>query len=239
MQKAYKDNFNETRQAIAKRILNNPLAAYIGYPGENSECRRAELQQVADGTDTSSSSFSFIRLSEFRRGDTNCSLDIGFETSSRYFDFEPRVDAEGNEWSQYNLKFSVNHPCHGSSDPSTTLARLKLWHDVAMLAAELQAEFCGWGNSREIWKMTKTAAQALEQKALLEKQQVDRNVRNLIDANRRAMRVGSERVIGSELLKKNEIPLGTFSAEFGELDDVKKYSLIANPECGACLTRVA
>jgi hypothetical protein len=211
-----KDNYRETHQALAARILRDPLAQHVGYTG-----RSEQLQRDAAGEgDLSRWSFQSV---EFRRADTNCSLDVRVESVDRGYRLGPDTDKEGNEWTQYELTCSVNFPCHGSSDPATVMARLKLYQDVAMLAAELQAEF---GGRREIWKMTRTAAEVAEAKAKAEAEKVQRRARELVQAARKGMRVGS-----NELIAKNHVegmPAGTYTVQIDE--PTGKRDASGNPE---------
>lgn len=144
MMRQPKDNHREIYWLVEARILQSPLAQYT---------RTERLRRGAGGEDQSD--WSGYLSVEFRRADTNCSLAIlldGVDCRS------PVLDEEGNQLVQYKLTCGVNFPSHGNSDPATVMARLKLYQDVAMLAAELQAEF----GLREIWKMTRSAAEVAE-----------------------------------------------------------------------------
>lgn len=204
MMRQVKDNYRETHQALAARILRDPLAQHVGYTG-----RSEQLQRDAAGEgDLSRWSFQSV---EFRRADTNCSLDVRVESVDRGYRLGPDTDKEGNEWTQYELSCSVNFPCHGSSDPATVMARLKLYQDVAMLAAELQAEF---GGRREIWKMTRTAAEVAEAKAKAEAEKLSRKAREIVQAARKGMRKGGDAVVAYNNVEG--IPAGKYPVQIDE-----------------------
>lgn len=227
-----KDNYRSTHQTIAQRVLSSPLAQFVGYGGlAGHDGQRLTAAARGEGD---LSSWSFLSL-EFRRADSNANLEVRVESVDRYYRDGAMTDKDGNEWTQYTLTCQVGYPSHGSTDVATVLARAELIREVAMLAACIQAEF---GGRNEIWKMTRTAEQVAEAKAKAEAEKLNQKLRTVVDANRRQMRVGSERTLGVDLIK--EIPAGQHEVAFGENNgEVKKYNLFVTPEAGACLSRVA
>lgn len=226
MMRQPKDNYRATHQAISQRVLSSTVGSAV------SPYRIEQLKAHAAG-EGDLSNWTFFSV-EFRRADTNCDLSVRLESVERY-NYGPSTDKDGNEWHQYKLECQVSWPSHGSSDVATCMARLNLYQQVSMLAAELQAEF---GGRNEIWQMTATKEQVEERKAKAAAEKLNQQLRSVVDANRRQMRVGGERTLGVDLIK--ELPAGKHEVSFGENNgEVKKYSLFVTPEAGACLSRVA
>lgn len=228
MMRNLKDTYRATHQAVAARILNSALASTIGYQGDPNRLLR--VQDAAEGK-SDLSSWSFLSV-EFRKAGTNISLDVKVEGEDRYFRGGPTKDKEGNEWEEYKLTCTVNWPCHGSTDVGTSLARLEFYKQAALLAAEIQAEF------PELARMTRTVAQIAEAQEKAAAEKVAQQLRSVVDANRRQMRVGGERTLGVDLIK--DLPAGQHELSFGENNgELKKYNLYVTPTAGACLSRVA
>lgn len=224
MMRQPKDNYRATHQAISQRVLSSTVGSAV------SPYRIEQLKAHAAG-EGELSNWSFFSV-EFRRADTNCDLSVRLESKDRY---GRDTDKDGNEWMQFELECQVSWPSHGSSDVATCMARLNLYQQVSMLAAEIQAEF---GGRNEIWQMVATKEQVEERKAKAEAEKVNQKLRSVVDANRRQMRVGGERTLGVDLIK--ELPAGQHEISFGENNgEVKKYNLFVTPEAGACLSRVA
>ena len=125
---------------------------------------------------------------EFERAGTNVTLDIKLDEASSYRFGEPAKDKEGNEWREYEIKTSVNWPCHGSCDPATAIARLALYSDVALFAAEIAAQF-----GRKFQKMTATAAEVAERKAKQAAHEQQRKAEACVAANSKGLRPGQIR----------------------------------------------
>lgn len=228
MMRNLKDTYRATHQAVAARILSSSLAGTIGYPGDPNRLLR--LQDAAEGK-SDLSSWSFLSV-EFRKAGTNISLDVKVESEDRYYRGGPTKDKEGNEWEEYKLTCTVNWPCHGSTDVGTSLARLEFYKQAALLAAEIQAEF------PELARMTRTVAQIAEANRVAEEKRVQERIRGLVDGNRRQMRIGGERNLGSDLVQG--LVSGRHEVSFGENNgELKKYVLFVTESAGACLSRVA
>jgi hypothetical protein len=129
MARTYQDTFSAARQTLAQRIISHPLAHFL------SPHDRERLQLVIDGT--AKDTYTFLSL-EFRKAGTNASLYVEAEPLLGWR--EERKDAEGNEWMEYGIRSKMNFPCHGSTEPGTVLARLAFYQEIALLAAEIQAE---------------------------------------------------------------------------------------------------
>jgi hypothetical protein len=170
MMKNPQDNYAATRALIAQRIIASSINPSIGYPGAKVNHDRDRLEQVARG-EGDSTGFSFLNV-EFRKADSGCSLYVRCDDVS----YEPRTDAEGNEWRQYQVTTEASWPSHGGTSPGTSLARLAFYTQVALLAAEIEAEF---GGRAEVWRMTRTAAQVAEANAKAEQERIERR---LVDA---------------------------------------------------------
>jgi hypothetical protein len=121
------ENLTAVRTLIARRILQSDLAKHIGFEGD--EARLSDLEEAVAGS-RRPSYVSWLVTATFRRAGTDCTLDVGMDWSG----------AKVDDLEQVRLEFGVNHPTHGSSAPSDVLARTKLYQDVAMLAAEIEAE---------------------------------------------------------------------------------------------------
>lgn len=88
MMRQPKDNYRETHQAVAARVLKNPLAQCVGYAGNTDRLQR----NAAGEGDIDRWSFQSV---EFHRAGTNCSLDVRAESVDH---LGPHTDKEGNEW---------------------------------------------------------------------------------------------------------------------------------------------
>jgi hypothetical protein len=227
----FEDNYNAARSLVARRILNSSLTGCIGYPTTDPAQNGAliRLQALLKGEEVQAS-WSFVDI-EFRKADTNCSLEVKLESVDRA-DFSDHTDKQGNEWNVYELSTKVNYPCHGSADSATVLARVNLYQQVAMLAAEIQAEF----KDKYVMKMRRSAEEVAAAKVEAEKEKLQRKLNILVDANRKNMRVGSELRLGSLVA---DIPAGRYEVELWNngrvgVGEPKKYLLnvVATTELG-------
>lgn len=207
------NNYVDIRARIARRILNHPLAQFVGYPTD--EYRLSRLRQFAD-KDTSSDGFSFISL-ELRRAGTNVSLSIEQEKVWSLRDDGTRTDKDGNDQAQYNFRATVSWPCHGSQDAGTAIAWLRFYEEVALLAAELNAELA----NENVWRLVRTKEEREAQEAKKEAEKVHLAVVRAIDNVRQNMRVGSP-PRNTLLQDLAGIPDGAYEHEFS---DGKKYRL--------------
>jgi hypothetical protein len=205
-----KDNYKETHQAIARRVLNSKLAAFVGHPTFDGRLER--LEAAANGTEELLSAWTFLDV-EFRRAGTNCSLEVRADVVNSRWDGQPTLDNDGNEWNQYSLTTKINWPCHGSTDAATALARVALYQEVAMLAAEIQAEF------PDCMRMTRSATDIMLAKI---KEKHESNVRALnafVAEHRKNMRVGTMNLVGVRVTP--DFPAGTYDVEL----DNKKFTV--------------
>jgi hypothetical protein len=226
------DTFFSTRSRVAKRILTSSLAPFVGNEGDVNRHARlidATLGRLPELVST----WSFLDAT-FRRAGTDCSLEVRCEYAGGRYAGEAEADAEGNEWTQFRVWCEVNFPCHGSSAPAAVLARCALYTEVAMLAAEIDAELGG----QEVWRMTRTAAQAAEAKAKAEAEKVQQAVVRLLDANRKHMKVAAEKafVVSSLGSLLTGVPTGTYQHEF---NDGKRFTLHVTEGVGASMMRTA
>lgn len=230
------DTYSESLKSIAKRIVNSPLAQFVGYGGLDSRDFQ-RLRAIADGSDNNDFAWCYLDV-EFRRADTNANLCIKCDAvyhkegdMRRYV----QVDQDGNEWTEYTLSCSVNYPSHGSADPATVMARAQLLQEVALFAATIQADF----GRRNLLHMTRTAQQVAEDKAKADREAVERQVRGVVLANRNGMRVGGERNLPASLIT-GVIPEGRHEIGVGHHDgSIRKYVVFATAAHGANLQRVA
>jgi hypothetical protein len=211
------DNYYSVQQAIAKRVLSTPLASSIGYGGIGSHGYN-EIKRIADGEKSDRYGYASV---EFRRADTNCDLSIRANAKNDYGSTR-EVDADGNEWVSYSLTVEVGYPSHGSSDPATVMARVNLISQVAMLAAEINAEF---GGRNEIRKMVCSAAEVAERKAKIEADLVKSNINKFVRLHSKGMRVGSDRTI-ERSTSALPIPEGSYTCDLGDsAGNIKKYGV--------------
>jgi hypothetical protein len=235
----FEDNYNAARKVVAKRILASSVAGCIGYslnePSENGALVR--LQGYAVGAEVKDG-WTFLDV-DFRKADTNCSLDIRLESVDRH-DRADHTDKQGNEWSVWTLVTKVNWPCHGSSDPATSMARLNLYQQVAMLAAEIQAEFSG----KYVMKMSRSADEIQAAKAEHEAQKLKTKVNVFVEGHRKNMRLGKDLSYGAAYFINQEIPAGMYQVELWNNGRVgvgqsKRYTLnVLDRDRGALLTRI-
>ena len=183
MKRNRQDNHRSTHQAIARRILFSPLAAFVGYPdtGDTISRGRLELERSSRG-EGDVDGWTYLRV-EFRRADTSC--DLAFSLKNRDHWARRDLDDEGNEWVDYDLECTINHPTHGSADPATVLARVALYGEVAMLGAALAAEF------KSVSRMTRTAAELAAEKSRKEEEALKSRLQELAAAQGKGMRTGS------------------------------------------------
>jgi hypothetical protein len=219
MGKARTDNYRSTHQAIASRVLANPLAAAAA-----SHYAERLTDWAAGQGDLSA--WSYLNI-EFRRADTNCDLTVRLDAKDS---FSRDTDEQG-EWRSYTVRCEINWPSHGSAAVATSMARLHLYQQVAMLAAEIEAEF---GGRNEIHHLVATAAEIAERDAKRAADKRAAKIRDLVEANRRNLRVGSERALGADLI--TDIESGRHEVAIGES---MKYTLFVTAGVGANLMRVA
>jgi hypothetical protein len=90
------------------------------------------------------------------------------------------------------------------------LARVKLYQEVAMLAAEIEAEF-----SESVWQMVATAQQIADEEAKRAKAALANKVETFVKMNRQGIRPGGRRVLQGghgpgEKSELREIPAGQY-----------------------------
>lgn len=234
MKRTLKDNYNATKQGIARRVLASPLAQFFGYPSD--EDRLTVLSEIAAGDFTHAAAYSFMRGLEFRACGTSCDISVDVE-GTEWRRSEDRLDDEGNEWRQYTLTCKVNFPCHGSTDTGTLMARLEFYRQVTLFAAMLQAEF--GGTTTEIWKMTATKAEVAERNLKAEQQRLKSKIDSIVDGYRGGMRVNGAHGVSHDAVEG--IPVGVFIIERDDRGTKKTYSFTVNkPDSvyGASLVRL-
>lgn len=199
------DNTKETNATIARRILASPLAQFVGHACDAH--RLDALEALVMGDKDVSAIFSDIACTEFRRAGTSVTLDVRRRSEETLSGKLVHTDSEGNEWKKYSITFGVNWPCHGTVTPSVALARVALYHEVAMLAAMLEAEF---GNGYEMWQLHRSAEEVSAAKREEEALNVKMTAGKFVDANCRGLRVGFR---ASRLLiaKPEGLPKGTYT----------------------------
>lgn len=213
------DNYRSTHQAIASRVLASPLAAHVFHSIER-------LQAYANG-DEALSAWNYMSL-EFRKAGTTCSLSVSLEDKDSFRRVD--TDSDGNEWRRHALACQVSWPTHGSTGSATCLARLHFYQQVAMLAADIEAEF---GGDNEIYQLVATKADVDARNAKAAAEKAQQHIREVVESNRHNLRVGSERTIHSELIAG--IEAGKHEVALGE----KRFTLFVTAGTHANLMRVA
>ncbi len=233
--KQYKDNFKSMRADIARRVLSSALVPYIGYPGDVNRLDQLNAM-VAEQGDLST--WSYLSVS-FRKAGTGVDLSIDVDRADG--DWKASVDAEGNEFHQYNLRIGINYPCHGACAPSTTLARANFISQVALLAAEIEAEFSGVA----LWHMTRSAAEIkedadkqAERDRLAAEQQVTDKFVACVKAISTSMRVDGFRDIPVAYLEGLPTGVRNNISVNGKTFSVKKIEVAGNAPVGL-ITRTA
>lgn len=188
------DNFAETLNAIRRFIYANVPA---GIDGE-------KLERLLEGQTH------YFPL-EFRRDDVSCTLYVeldGFAAASV-------TDEQGNRWRQYALSAKPSWPSYGSVPTGQAQAFVKLVSEVTDFAVKLMAEF-----DKPINKMVETAAEAADRKQKAAEENCRANVRSLMRANVKGMRVGQERVVRLPEGAPDMLPVGLVTFD----DGVRHYT---------------
>ncbi len=232
MNQAFTDNFRETHKALARKVLQHPLAANVNHP--SMEHRLALLLRQAEGL-TEVSPWNYFSATFYRAG-TSCCLDV--ELKSKYDQRD--TDEEGNEWDQSDLRCAVNFPSHGATEPAIVMARLALYQQVALLAAEIEAEF------PEVFRMTRSAKSREEQKLAAEKVRIQALAEAVAHEFRKGMRLDNERVLTVDQVKG--IPAGIYNVATSELTgrvlvggfyEMKQFTLTVFGSGGGTINRIA
>src|SRR5574343_469598 len=138
-------NFEEYWSRVIDLVEKSPLAKYGNY--ETYTHLRKDMDHAGD-------------LSiEYRRASTRCSLYVRM-TSYLHLSDNRHTNSNGDEYVMIEPKVETNWPCHGSCDPATSLARLRLYMEVAQLAADVAAELQG----QRIWTIWQTNEEKEESK---------------------------------------------------------------------------
>lgn len=197
--RSFKDNHLVTYRAIAAYILTSPLGAALEEYRRTRVHQASEADKVPDGW--------YFLDTEFSRAGTSASLTIRLEPEDP-FSGRAIKDADGNEWQDYTLICQVNHPCHGSSDPATLMARCALWSQVAMLAAEIQATW------HHVSQMTATALEVEQRKIKEEQERLRREVDSLVREHAKGLRVGKTSEF--PMPQGTGLPAGNYQATFAD-----------------------
>ena len=232
------EQFAPATQAIAKRILASPLMQYLAWEGS-----REALQRAAEaGAKPNWGLFSV----EFKRAGSNTNIYVQSDREGDFSDRSVRKDARGDEYGLYSFRTDVTWPSHGSSDPGTCLARIEFYREVALLAADIQAEFGGTGNA--VWRLERTVEERTKMDADHAAKRTQALAETVIKANRSRMRKNA--VAGVDAKTVEGIPAGTYTLEVDEptgninpdgTRENKKYELevFANADFGGQVRRVA
>lgn len=122
---------------------------------------------------------------EFRRAGTDITLYVRMARASVGDDGDRIQDDAGNVWIRMDLRTEINWPSLGHAGSGAALARLGFYHEVAQLAAEIEAEIRG-----PIYSMVATAEEAKEREARIEAARRARELKAIVEGHTRGMRVG-------------------------------------------------
>jgi hypothetical protein len=148
--KNLRSNLSEVYQSLCDKFHTAPAGL---HQLKKEAIVRQQILAVTN-IDEAPKSFYF----EFNRAGTNCTLHVEIKATSEYREI---TDEKGNVWDEYNVKADINWPCHGSCTPATAVARCNFYTQIAVFAAEIEAEF----NSVRIMHMTQTAEEVAEREA--------------------------------------------------------------------------
>lgn len=228
-----KDNFKQTSAEIAKRILANPLANLI-----NPHTKEKLALVAAESPSVKEFNLNFCGLT-FHRGGSSADLNIEMDSIWMRRD-TVWTDKDGNEFSEFTVKVDVNYPCHGSASPSIALSRASLIHDVAMLAADLEAEFAKPGREG-YWVLVRTAEEAREAKKQERARLIAKEIEAIVSSVSAGMRVnGTDKWLNSDA----DIPDGVYEHTCG-VGKSKKFTVNVSDHVGVggprivCVHRVA
>ena len=136
-----------------------------------------------------------------------------------------RYDEEGNFWTRVAFEVKVGYPSYGGTSPATVKQRIDLIVAVTDLALELEQNFCS--PDVEIWRLSMTKEDIAANDASAAQSRLDSQLKEIIVKNRKHLRVGAEREVGSN---PDNIPAGTYTSA---LDD-KTYELEVSEQPACC-----
>jgi hypothetical protein len=199
-------NFEEYWSRVIDLVEKSPLAKYGNY--ETYTHLRKDMDHAGD-------------LSiEYRRASTRCSLYVRM-TSYLHLSDTRHTNSNGDEYVMIEPKVETNWPCHGSCDPATSLARLRLYMEVAQLAADVAAELQG----QRIWTIWQTNEEKEESKRRQNQAARERVINKIFADHCKGLRVNGR--IASSVTCDIDIPTGvhTLTNSRANPNDKKSYVL--------------
>lgn len=180
------DNFNETLNAIRRFI-------YANVPDGVNERQLEDIERQS----------SFFSL-DFRRHDASCTLYIELDS----FASESFLDARGDRYRSIKLSATPSWPSYGSVDFERAGRFIALLSEVNIFAYKLLKAF-----PEPIVKLIETAEQAAERRQRAAEDSSVHQVRSLIRANAKGMRVGQERRIEVPAGAPDLLPVGSVAVD--------------------------
>lgn len=225
-----KDNYLETLKQIKQAIVDN---AGLGLRDHDKKNLLNEIEH--DSAD------SYVSV-EFEQHGTNVNLYVRFKAANE--EARRQTDARGNEFLIYHASVSISWPSHGSVSPTVARARLKFYTEATEFANLLEAQF---GN-RDIVQLYRTADQIKKTEQDLHDIRIRTKLRNVVEANRHNMRVGSTRNVqpvwldafanGNAAHSNIKIEAGTYHVPVDcNNGDVKHFTLDVDGLACGILTR--
>ena len=120
---SYEDNYATIFRGILSKVIDQAPRGL----------RQQDMGHLHHFLETGETAGSFSAM--FIRSGTDVKLSVSFDTAG------VKTDEDGNEWAQFDVHVLVNWPTHGSIMPGVCLSRLDFYREVALFAAEIQAEF--------------------------------------------------------------------------------------------------
>lgn len=218
MDKPTSDTYRAAQRAIATRVLASPVTRFV--------CNMTNLQELAAGL--GGDTWSFVSV-PFEGHGTHIDLTVSTVAvmERSIVDLGVDGDDEGNQYLPYKVTVTCNWPSHGSTDPATSMARLKLYQEVVNLAADIQAEF----GDQVLWILASTRKQREEAARKKAEQELQERVTRTIKNNRKGMRVGSI-IHVTQMIES--LPVGKHKAQV----DGKYYELTVTEASAVLLTRL-
>lgn len=163
-----------------------------------------------------------LQLRVLRAG-TDCTLSVLFEEQER------ETDETGALWRVYKVATYVNWPTHGSQGPTVSLARLGLYREVTMLAAEIEAELPA--EIRQLWR----TADQMEEIREAEKELKLHQVRGIVRDHGDHLKIGEAVVV--QFPPGVRLNDGVYEVEVQVFNFLRHYSVRVSKDAGIAINR--
>lgn len=208
----YDDNYATTFRMVLKKMV---AQAPAGADPEDIQHLHHNLE--------SGNKEPWLRMRVLRAG-TDCTLSVLFDGQG----LEP--DEHGSLWRPYRVLTYVNWPTHGSIGPTLSLARLNLYRDVTILAAEIEAEL-----PVEIRELHRTAAQ-MEEIRESDEDLVAHKVRGIVRDHCDHLKIG-EALVLQEFPPGVLLDDGVYNVRVQVFNFERHYSVRVSNDAGIAINR--